>query len=237
MGVIYFNGRSSEDFHIHVECPPDQDTPKRDCKITQIPGRNGALLLDNGSYTNVERSYKLSMASMERSFSDLATDMITWLHSARGYARLEDSYDPEHYRMAAFIDDADIKNVLGHAANSSISFNCKPQRFLKLGDQPIRLTSQGILRNPTRFEALPIIKVYGSGAGQLNVGSYHCIFSDIDDYVVVNSEVQDVYQGTLNKNGDVSLPNGFPRLVYGTNEVSFTGLITAVEVTPKWWTL
>jgi phage-related protein len=40
-----------------------------------------------------------------------------------------------------------------------------------------------------------------------------------------------------NRNSTITLNNGFPKLVPGENNISFSGGITSVEVIPKWWTL
>lgn len=61
--------------------------------------------------------------------------------------------------------------------------------------------------------------------------------SDIGNCIVINSEIQDAYEGTINKNSYISLNNGFPKLGIGENEISFSGGITHIEMIPKWWTL
>lgn len=56
--------------------------------------------------------------------------------------------------------------------------------------------------------------------------------------ITVNSELQDAYSGTINKNSKLIL-NGeeFPTLKPGSNTISFSGGVTMVEVIPKWWTV
>ena len=50
MGVIIFNGIPSTNYGIHVEKPPVYATPERDYEVVHIPGRNGDLVIDNGSW-------------------------------------------------------------------------------------------------------------------------------------------------------------------------------------------
>lgn len=237
MGFIIFNGISSKDYHIQVEHPPGYDTPERDYEIVHVPGRNGDVIIDKGSYQNKDRSYEIAIGSEDRFFPEMANDISEWLHSAIGYARLEDSYEPEYYRMAVYKEETEIENILFHAGRVTVKFNCKPQRFLKSGDTKIKFSSSGILKNPTRHDALPIITVYGSGSGVLNIGGYIVSISEIGDSIVINSEIQDAYKDMENRNSDVTLSNGFPKLVRGTTNISFSGGITSVEVIPKWWTL
>lgn len=237
MGLVIFNGVSSEDHHILVEHPPGYETPERDYEIIHVPGRNGDIVLDKGSFKNVDRKYDIAVASYHQDFTSQANAISKWLHSASGYACLEDSYEPDYYRLAFYNEATDITNVLQYAGRATISFNCKPQRFLKVGDVSLFPKSGDIVRNPTEFSSLPIIIVTGSGSGALKIGGQTVTISSIQSPLTINSEIQDVYSGTLNKNSTVTFSNGFPKLHQGDNNISYSGGISALEVIPKWWTL
>ncbi len=237
MGIVIFNGVSSQDYGIQVEHPPDYQTPARDYEVIHIPGRNGDLVIDNGSWQNVSRSYQFAIGDVEKDFTDMANVITEWLNSASGYARLEDSYEPEYYRMAMFQNETDIENILQHAGRTTVEFNCKPQRFLKSGEYPVRLSKSSVLRNPTGFHSLPQITVHGTGEGALGVGGHTVTISNIDEFIVLDSDIQDAYKRTINRNSDIILSNGFPELIPGENDISWTGGITCVEVVPRWWTL
>lgn len=84
---------------------------------------------------------------------------------------------------------------------------------------------------------MPTIIVKGSGKGVLQIGKYTVTISDINSLVTIDCELQDAYNGTANRNSTITLSNGFPKLVSGTNSIAFSGGITSVEVIPKWWTL
>lgn len=237
MGVIKFNGVSSADYGIQVERLPGYETPEKDYDIIHILGRNGDIAIDKGSYKNVPRSYEIAIGSITKNFTSMANTVSRWLHSASGYARLEDSYEPDYYRLAMYKEAGILTNILGHAGRAPINFDCKPQRFLKSGDQDISITSGQKLWNPTGYDALPIIVVNGIGAGVLNVGGYTITISNINTSITINSDIEDAYRTNVNRNSDISIPNGFPRLRTGDNEISFTSGISAVSITPKWWTL
>lgn len=237
MGIIIFNGHSSKDCHIQVEQPPGYDFPERDYESVHIPGRNGDLIIDNGAYKNVNREYEISIGDLDKKFPFMANAISVWLHSATGYARLEDSYEPEYYRMAMYTEEGNIENLLFHGAKVTITFNCKPQRFLKSGDKTKIFKKSGVIKNPTAFESLPIITVKGSGDGTVDIGKYKVQIKNINSSIVINSDVQDAYSGQTNRNLDVTLNNGFPILEPGNNTISFSGGVTSLEVIPKWWTL
>jgi phage-related protein len=239
MGVIIFNGLSSQDL-FKIERPPDYEFAEKDYEAVPIPGRNGDLTLDKGSYKNVDRSYDIAVGSIiDNSFTDLVNRISEWLHSTSGYARLEDSYEPNYYKMARYSESGSIKNILQKAGRVTITFNRKLQRFLKSGDTVNIFNSVGVLNNPTNFVSLPIITVIGSGTGVLRIGNYVVNYLSIGTDIIIDSEVEDAYDNALgNQNGNIELVNKeFPKLTPGENEVSFSGGITSVHIVPKLWTL
>lgn len=237
MGIIIYNGRSSKDYRIQVEHPPGYDTPERDYEKIHVPGRNGDVIIDKGSYQNVKRTYEIAVGDLDEYFPILARGISEWLHSSSGYARLEDSYEPDHYRMASYDENTEIENILFHLGRVKISFDCKPQRYLKIGDKKIKCVGTKKIKNPTPFASTPIISVYGSGAGTVVINDYSIGISDIRTCVVINSELQDAYFGQENRNSTITLSKGFPTLKPGVNAIGYTGGVTYLEVTPKWWTL
>lgn len=161
MGVIIYNGISTADYDITVEQPPSYLGAKRDQEFKHIPGRNGDLIFDKGGYNNVNREYNIAIGSEVKDFSLLSKLVSRWAYSSNGYARLEDSYEPDYFRLAAFDSELNLENVLNHMGRGTIQFNCKPQRFLKSGEVPLvfegNLLGQKIL-NPTTQESKPLFE-------------------------------------------------------------------------------
>lgn len=234
MGVIIFNNESSADRRIRVAHPPGYAYPERDYTITHIPGRNGDIIQDNGCYKNVERTYEVSFDAPSEDFAMYANAVSSWLHSTTGYARLEDSYEPEYYRMAVYKESNIFENLYNQAGTATIVFECKPQRFLKTGETPVTVISGRFLINPTGFDAYPLIQVIGT-SGVLTVNGNQITLSSIDGYTMLDCELQDAYKETANKNSTVS--GTFPVLKPGSNAISWTGDISSVIITPRWWTI
>ena len=263
MGVITFGGIASDTIKIVVEEPPEYHFPARDYEAVHIPGRNGDLVLDSGSYQNVPREYKIAIVDKQgdanevnplTDFMDIIPPVSTWLHSGSGYQRLEDSYDKNVYRLAYYKDDGSIENILGKAGRCTISFDCKPQRFLKSGETPITFTSLSSMAITAGVwysgKALPLITITGSGSLRLveniaGVGKVSDMtITNIDGSVTIDSDTQNVYKGSISMNPYVSFADntGFPYLASGYNTNTFvlttqTGSFSKVEVIPRWWTL
>lgn len=234
MGVIIFNNKSSADCRIQVAHPPGYAYPERDYTITHIPGRNGDVIQDNGCYKNVERTYEVSFDAPNEDFATYANAVSAWLHSTTGYARLEDSYEPDYYRMATYQESNIFENLYNQAGTATIVFECKPQRFLKTGDNTITIQNSLTIVNPTGFEAYPLFKVTGT-SGVLTVNGNSITFSSIDDFVMLDCELQDAYKENINKNSNIS--GTFPVLKTGSNTISWTGDISSVTMKPRWWTI
>lgn len=247
MGIVIYNGVSSLDLHTLVQHPPEYAFPEKDCESTHVPGRNGDIITDTGTWQNVDRTYDMAIDARQISYTEVATNLVQWLHSSSKYTKLEDSYEPDYYRMAIYKNSGSISNLFQKAGVLEVTFNCKPQRYLKSGNEPTRfvdnptgtdLPNMSYYRNPTGFTAKPSIEVYGTGSGTIYVGNYMVTVNDILDGMVIDSEIQDVYYGSINCNQRVSFDE-FPLLLPGddSNLITFTGGITSIEITPRWWTL
>ena len=192
MGVIYFNGISSKDVGIEVETYPRYEIPEKNVTTYEIPGRNGNIVVDNGTFKNAITSYDVSFLTEDGEYNSQIHKIAAWLYSPSGYAILEDSYDIEHYRMARISSSTDFENLFNKAGKATLEFDCKPQRFLKNGDksQIIKTETNAIistkLHNPTLFNSNPIIKIYNQSKtdttkriSYFKVGDTRINFSDL----------------------------------------------------------
>lgn len=256
MGIVIFNGQSSASFHAHVSEPPEYKMPERDYEAIHVNGRNGDLLIDNSTYQNVEWTYKMNMDTEDRGYdySKLSSKITTWLHpwsgsEQGGYYRLQDSYDPTHYRLAKFKGGESISNIHNAAGEFDLTFECKPQRFLLKGDKA-GITRAGTLNNPTAQIALPRIVINVSSAnGYLTIlnskYNYGCkIISTQTGRSTVDSRTDDCYDGSTNRNSIIQFRSGvyfnkesydFPKLYPGDNVIAASGLTFTIY--PYWWEL
>lgn len=233
--MIWWDGKCSSDVGVVVERYPNQNGPERRLEVIQVPGRNGDLVIDSGAYNNYAQNYEIYFNAGENHTPKQSRMVREWLQAPPGYRRLEDSYDPEFYRLAYFLGPAEIENIMNQYGRMIISFVCKPQRWRKDGETSCLLTVPQTIYNES-FPALPLIKINGTGAGNLYVGNYTVKITSLDEYIMLDSETQNAYKGTLNKNSTISAME-FPILQRGENPISWDGEITKVEITPRWWTI
>ena len=225
--MIIFGGKSTKDFNLYVSGFDTYNTPKRDIEAVTVPGRNGDIMIDNGRYENVDITYKCLML---KQFKTEFSAFVAYLMANEGYQRLEDTFHPDEFRLAIVQKVVKPKLYDYDNANFSLTFNCKPQRYLKSGEEIITLNDGGTIYNETVYTAKPLIRAYS--AGTLTVNGKNFIISSVSEYVDIDCDLMTAYKGSTNKNNTVS--GVFPELIPGTNTITYTGKL---EIMPRWWRL
>ena len=165
----------------------------------------------------------------------LPCELIDFLSSTEGYQRLETSKEPDVYRMAQFTSAVEPQtgSFLKYG-NFELVFNCMPQVFLKEGELELSITDGKKLKNPTNKTANPLFIVEGTGT--ITIGNYGFSLNQNTGETYIDCEIQDAYEGSINRNGNLVLLNGFPRLEKGYNTINISGF-TSVKIVPRWWRL
>lgn len=233
IGYLVYGEKCSKDYGLYVSGGGTYNAPERDVELVEVPGKNGDLVLDNGRFKNITVTYP---AFIRHKFKDLSGAAREWLLRTSGYVKLEDSYNPEYYRLARFGGPLDFDTrVLNRSGECNLSFDCKPQRFLIEGDFAIDVSNGMQLFNPSPFPALPIIRVYGA-SGTLMVGDVIIQISDIPEYMDIDCELMNAYKGTVNCNSKINASR-FPTLPAGQTGIAYEGNIEHVKIKPRWWTI
>lgn len=208
--------------------------PVRVYETIEVDGKSGNLLIDKGRFENQDVEYQImfnNREDIERFRNDIS--------SLIGYVRLEDSHHPDEYRLARINEvDIEVSGINNRWGIVTVSFDCKPQRFLKTGEETVTITaSSGNVTNPTYYDALPMIRVYGYGT--LTVGNYTAIIASYGKtYIDIDCELMDCFNGQTNLNSYVTLSSTqFPKFGKGNTNISKTSRITKVEIIPRWWRL
>lgn len=236
-----FNGENSLDFGIQIESYPDVSIPERVYESYEVPGRSGNLIFDTGAYRNVTQVYDCWYKPMEHAKYATSYSLIQhisrWILGPVGYQILEDSYFPWMFRKAIYAGPADISSFFAKYGRVTLEFNCMPQKWLKYGQKPISIQSGEELVNDGE-PALPLIQIYGSGDGTLGIGGSTVQLSGIPSGgVTIDAETQNIYAGTQNYNSIATISGGFPKLPNGRTGINYSGGITGVQITPRWWVL
>lgn len=244
MHKITWNGVSSDTIGIRIERAARIIRPRRKADVVSVPGRNGDILFMQDAWENYSQPYEIFFGTGADLSAETAADAVSaWLHSASGYARLEDTYEPDIYRKAYYVEEQDIENAITEYGRETIHFVCAPERFLKSGETAVtKSSSNTTMTNPTQYASRPLIRVNGSGSGTLTIAgsamTYSVSITGISSYIYLDCDEQNAYKtaGT-NLNNNVTITNGvdYPRLSAGSNTITWTGGITSLQITPRWF--
>lgn len=229
--MIWWHGRSSDDVGVIVEKYPEVIVPRRKQEKVSVPGRSGDLIFEQDAYENYTQRYEVYVSAEHPRLTTISHTVAEWL-MVKGYQKLEDSYWLDTFRLACYSGGTNIENILNRFGRAEIEFDCKPQRFYKSGSYAIEMTNGQKLWNPSQFTAKPLIVITGSGAGTISDGTNTLTLTDCD--VTIDCDLMQIYKGTTNKN---SVGSGAFLALDRESTITWDGGITAVSLTPRWWTI
>ena len=232
--TFYLDGIDARSAGIQLQAPIEFSEAVPVVEAQTIPGRNGDLIWETGSYEN--RSGSASCFCLQKDVEKAISATGRYLMAKKGYRRLETSDDPDHYWLARVENSPQIAMRLRTLAPFEIGFDCKPQRFVKAGENAVVFTSNGSLFNQYGQIALPFITLYGQGAGRLTIGDCVVEVKTLDGTLYLDSDTQNAYNDSGNQNLNINAPV-FPVLGDGEIPIAFSGGIKRVEIIPRWWEL
>lgn len=137
MNILKINGTALTG--IYVDAAVSFNKPAKRVETFSVPGRNGDLVIDEGTFDNVLISYPVYEKS---TFPDEFDAIVNWLASLQGYQRIECSNDPQHYRLGRFVVPQNpTAKRLNRDGYYQLSFDCKPQRWLLSGEEDTEITA------------------------------------------------------------------------------------------------
>lgn len=235
-GQFIIGGESSADFGFVVAEAPKFEHGTRKFSAFEVPGRNGVILHQQNAWGDVPRVYKVWAAvDHAQELPVKVAAFSAWLNSLNGYNRLEDTFEPEFFRLAYYNGGADITNKFMQYGEVSVAFTCRPERFYKTGEQVKALENGGKINNPTRFTAYPLLHIEGTGNITVRIGA-KIITAQLTDFINIDCERMNAYrQPAENMNNKIS--GEFPELAPGLNTITTTGNITNATITPRFYTI
>ena len=160
-------------------------------------------------------------------------------------------FDGRYSNVNLTYDAILIDNYEANAA--AITFNCKPQRWLKTGEIPVDIKSISTvtLNNTTSFASNPLIRVNGKGKIKFVFSYADSTSSEITidipsdksgDYYI-DCETMDCYtvtSGLSNNPNSYLTVEDFPVLKPGNTTITITKTnvtLTNMTITPRWYIL
>lgn len=170
-GNLIFDGIDAQASGVLISGEGTFDSPERVYEMVEVPGRNGAVAIDQGRFSNLELTYPAAIwADTQAAFRTKLAAFRSQMASRIGYKRLEDTYHPDEYRLGIFRGAVEVEpDGYNTAGAFELIFDCKPQRFLKSGEEQVDVSSAArrtLTGNPVSF--------YWTSAAVVHDMAIHC---------------------------------------------------------------
>lgn len=225
-----FAGKNSYfDFGIYVEKRPTMPSPKRRVSYLTVPGRNGSLKYDENTFEDITLAVECGIAGNVYQRID---EIKAWLLGS-GENKLSFSFQNDKCYLAQVVNSIDFEVSLRKIGKFIVVFNCKPFKYAT-NNAPVTITSSGTnLMNTGTLMSDPIIEVFGSGNITLQVNEQVVTLIGVSGKIILNSVLQDAYDDML-QNQNSKMKGDFIELQVGNNQISWTGNVAKLVITPNW---
>lgn len=205
------------------ELPPITK-PKMRVQETTIDGVDGSIIEELG-YESYDKTITIGLTK--------GFDIDEVIEYFTGVGDVVFSNEPERYYKARIIDQIDYERLLRYRT-ANVKFRVQPFKY-ELDESKVTLTESGksVLNNGLK-ESKPIMTITGTGTIELSINNllvFRYTFPEGENEVVIDSEKQDAYLGSILKNRNMT--GEFPIFKSGSNVISWSGEITSIVVQPK----
>ena len=215
---------------------PHYIRPTRKMTVVQVAGTNREIVDMEDAWESYDQTYSFYVGDGTEDSIQEALDDVARVLFKTGWQRLDDEYDPEHYRLAYYQGGFDSDNRYTRLGKFDVVFRCRPERYLVDGNDPVSVANGGVITNPTAFRSKPLIHIEGSGNASLTIAGQTMEFTGIIDYLNIDCDTMDVNR-LSSENRNSLMQGDFPVLFEGDNNVSYTSGITSVTITPRFWVI
>jgi phage-related protein len=256
MSFFEFAGMTTQNISgLLVEAKNIYSLPERDVERIHVPGRNGDVLVDYGSYKNVTVSYQCAVTNYAalRDLGRLLTvgpQATGTFNPWRGCQLLRNGW-AGFERLAVCSSQIPMEEIIANRLlRFTVAFDCKPQKYYSRAAVVQRSGAGSVTVNRPygATAAAPRIEVIGSGTVTLNLDGQTLTMTGLvappvsgGEYVrpsaIIDSEAMIACRyksdGTR-ENIDIAQWPQFWQLLH---TVSATGGVTRLSIFPRWWSI
>lgn len=229
--MLTFNDISLQDYQCFYDGSQVFRKPEKMIEKYSVVGRSGDLIISQDRYSNIIIPFN---CHIRENFNENYYYLINELSSVEGYGRLETTEELDIYRLATFYGAIEPEMWQRNERGTfTLEFDCKPQKYLKSGEYPISINSSQVVYNPTKMTSKPLIEV--TGTGTITINDSVLTLANNTSITYIDCDIQDAYEGSINRNKDLTINGGFPVLRSGVNNVSVKNC--TINLIPRWWRL
>ena len=226
MGVI-INNQNTKNLGFALVGRPDVPSADKKYETIEIEGRDGALTKFIG-YQDLKFTLKFNIL-----FQDDIKQKLREIKGLLSVARtlaFDDS--PNFFYKIKRAQISDTETIIKSSGVFSVEFHAEPFEFESSSVLEYLNPSNLIIRNNTSYYSQPIIKIFGKGNIKLFVNSELVEIKQINEGIVIDSEMQEAYYNDNNMNHQML--GDFPIFGIGENKIRTEGNIDKIEILPNW---
>jgi len=226
MNYIIFKNKDSRAIPgLLIQELPPITKPKMRQETTVIDGKDGDIT-DNLGYSAYDQQIKIGLTR--------GYDISEIIKYFSGSGTIIFSNEPDKYYMAEIIDQINFDRLLKFRI-ANVKIHMQPYKYL-INESPaeLEITTETELKvyNVGLEQSSPIFTLYGDGIVEISINGIAIFQINIDDeYVTVDSNMQECYKGNVLKNR--KMVGEFINLEKGESTITWTGNLKKIIVEPK----
>lgn len=238
-----YGGRCSSEFGIKIKNWNYLNIPERNIEEIEIPGKNGSLFIDQGTYKNriIDIECYIDMRGKDK--TRMASELTKWLLQDCQYKTLVFSDNDDYSYDAICINKIDFSELITDYFEFIISFSAKPFINKTNASQEITISdANGInFYNDSVVEAEPIWEIETNMEGKtsyliINNKRYQlynhklCTMKIDCELMNITKNPNTVFETNYN---EVLTNAEFPNLEVGDNKIMWEGNIKQIKLIPN----
>lgn len=222
--TLIWKGIKAEDMGVKIISLPPIERTEEEVSELEIDGRDGTLT----EHIRWKSSTKEVIADCR---GGNPREIIDWLE---GSGNVIFGNQPDVYFKARISNTIPLEQIIENYLYSfPIEFSCQPFKYHIDGERTRVIKENNfLLLNSGTYISKPKIKIYGSGTNIISINNRSFTLSQIDQYVIIDSELQQVFKEQTNKGRYMS--GEFPYFDTRNNVIKWTGNISRMEIIPRW---
>lgn len=119
--IFTINNKTNKDFNFKVKTSNHLTKPKKKIELVDIPGRTGALILDEGARENFTLTIEGYIDARSSSLKSLCERLDSWLNDTIGYQTI--TFDDGTVLKAVFIGEINPEEIKNNFGTLSLEFS------------------------------------------------------------------------------------------------------------------
>ncbi len=221
------DGVSNIDLGMTVTSRPSIPVPEPNTKEITIPGRNGALHVNDGTYKDIVVPVELGFKVKEKDWMMQRRNALDWLD---GPGTLRFSDYPGYFLKCKKVVAPDLTRTMKRIGKFKAEFTCYPHFFSDIGQQyisdPTELYNDGL-------ESTPLFHIVGEGNCTITVNGY-AFKANVGQELYIDTDLEISYRADKTfANTTVTGKYDHIRFTPGKNTISITSGFK-LYVKPDW---